>query len=641
MSRISLILASGALIPALPAYAQRTADNAVTQSGDAFGRSVGNERVGLYNQDDVRGFDPIDAGNARIEGLYFDQQDRVPNRLQSGNTIRVGIAAQRILFPAPTGIVDYALRFPGDTATASIEMERGPFGGFAGAIEVEIPITANLGISGGVGGRNQVRPEGGRNRFRNFGAVVQWQPYEGALIAPFAGGYYNADDEARPTIFPVAGALPPRIPRETFLGQDWAERNNVSRTMGLVAKLPLGAVSLETGLFRSSRRAGDAFADILIGVTADGSAANRIIIADGNNYDLSHSGEVRLIHEWGESDIRHRIALSLRGRDKIRRFGGTQRIALGPSSAIAPDLRPRPAIALGADDNDSVNQLTYGIGYGLNWANRGSFDVAISQSRYRKDVDFASALRPDLRVRDNPILWSATGSVFLSKRLAIYGGYVRGLEEAPIAPDIAVNRDEAPPAIRTEQMDAGLRFAVTPKLTLIAGLFSVKKPYFNLDPVSRFRELGSVDNRGIELSLTGQLAPGWTLLAGTLLLDPRISGEVVRSGQIGERPVGSITRRSILNLDWRLDQGQGDWSFDLALESLSSRTANAANTQEVGARENLNLGLRYRFDLAGYKALLRMQVSNVFNDYGWQVSSSGGFTASSGRTWTAQLVADF
>ena len=38
--------------------------------------------------------------------------------------------------------------------------------------------------------------------------------------------------------------------------------------------------------------------------------------------------------------------------------------------------------------------------------------------------------------------------------------------------------------------------------------------------------------------------------------------------------------------------------------------------------------------------LLRAQAMNLFNDYGWQVSSSGGFTYSNGRTFMAQLVMD-
>ena len=97
--KIALLLPLLALTAA-PALAQRTDDNAVTQSDDAFGKTVGDEQIGLYNPGDVRGFSPVDAGNVRIEGLFFDQQAGLTDRLIEGSTIRVGISAQGYPFPA-------------------------------------------------------------------------------------------------------------------------------------------------------------------------------------------------------------------------------------------------------------------------------------------------------------------------------------------------------------------------------------------------------------------------------------------------------------------------------------------------------------------------------------------------------------
>ena len=76
------------------ALAQRAADNAVASAQDAFGNSVGNENIGLYSAGNARGFSPSEAGNLRIEGLYFDQQIQLGNRLVRGSTIRVGLSAQ-------------------------------------------------------------------------------------------------------------------------------------------------------------------------------------------------------------------------------------------------------------------------------------------------------------------------------------------------------------------------------------------------------------------------------------------------------------------------------------------------------------------------------------------------------------------
>lgn len=61
---------------------------------DAFDRQVGTEPVGIYSDNDVRSFDPIDAGNARVQGLYFGELDGLPNRLVDGGTIRLGFSIQ-------------------------------------------------------------------------------------------------------------------------------------------------------------------------------------------------------------------------------------------------------------------------------------------------------------------------------------------------------------------------------------------------------------------------------------------------------------------------------------------------------------------------------------------------------------------
>ena len=623
-----------------PALAQRTGDNAVTAAGDAFGKAVGNERIGLYGVDDVRGFNPIDAGNARIAGLFFAQTERPPTRIVEGSTIRVGITAQGYPFPAPTGIVDYTLNLPDARAGASFQIERGPYGGAAGSFEAKLPIDgAALGVTGGVGFRHGQRPEGGTVNFRNFGVTLAWHPYAGADVIPFVGGFTMRDDEAAPVFFPAGNNLPPRIKRRQFISQPFTDRNSDSKVYGLIAKLPIGAWRVEAGIFRSRRDVSSTFADLFIAVQPNGDAGEHRIIADGDNVDDAISGEARLIRVWTDGTLKQTLTASLKARDFSRDFGGTQRLSFGAGTITRPVLLAKPVITLGANDHDVVKQLTGGLAYGLNWAGRGSFDISLAKTRYRKSVNFANPTLADSASRTNPLLYSAAGSIIVTKRLALYGGYVRGLEEAPVAPDIAVNRSEAPPAILTRQFDAGLRFAVTPKLSLVAGLFSVRKPYFNLDAGRLFRPLGSVTNRGVEISLAGTIAKGLNLVAGSLFLDPVINGEAVTSGQIKPRPVGSLTRRSIANVDWR-PGATSHWSFDLAFEGLSARTANASNALRAPPREMFALGTRYRFKLHDLSALIRLQATNLFNDYGFQVSSSGGFTYSPSRTFTAQLVVD-
>lgn len=633
--------AAGVATP-FAAHAQSTADNVTLQSEDAFGRSVGGEKSGLYNSDEVRGFNPVDAGNARIEGLYFDQVDRLPGRLRPGETIRVGLSSQRFPFPAPTGLVDYEFVKVGAHPEGHIKLELAEFASPDVRAQVKLPLAGErLGLFAGYGTRYINRAEGERSYVNNMGVLLQAKPYDNASIVLFAGKSHTSDDEARPTIFVTNGLLPPEIPRRRFLGQHWAKRAFDTPAYGAFAKLPFGPFRLEAGLFFIRRNFHTFYSDILTGVTPDGKVASRSMIADGNNVDQSLSGEARLVYGWGSDRLHHSLTLGLRGRHKQRLFGGSQTLPLGPSSAVEEDFRPAPLFAIGAKSHDDVRQMTYGLAYNLFWKGGVNFDASISKTSYTKRVDFADPALVDTRTRDTPVVWNVAGSVALTRRLTLFAGAAHGQEEALIAPDIAINRDEAPPALHTRQLEAGLRYALTPHLGLVGSVFQINKPYYNLDTTRRFRQLGDLRYRGIELSVTGQIVPGVTLVAGTLLLDPRISGPAVDAGQIGPRPVGQVRQRSVANIDWRLQGGRSPWSVDLAIETFSSRMGNAANTVSAPAHTNFNLGARYRFSASFAKFLLRGQVLNLFNSYAWNVTTSGGFTYVPSRTARVELLIDF
>jgi hypothetical protein len=49
--------------------AQMAGDHVVRSAEGAFGLSIGNERLGPYTEDNVRGFSPALAGNIRLDSL--------------------------------------------------------------------------------------------------------------------------------------------------------------------------------------------------------------------------------------------------------------------------------------------------------------------------------------------------------------------------------------------------------------------------------------------------------------------------------------------------------------------------------------------------------------------------------------------
>jgi iron complex outermembrane receptor protein len=629
-----------ALLASMPAQAQRTDDNAVTQADDAFGKSVGDQSIGIYNAFDVRGFSPSDAGNIRIEGLYFDQQGNLSQRVQEGSTVRVGISAQGYPFPAPTGIADYSLRKPGSTFLTSAAVTIGPFGSKIFDVDVKIPLDGDrLGVAAGITPYRIVNPDYTSPDGLSTALLLRWAPRPGVEIMPFIARIREVDNEASPLIFTNGAFLPNRIDRTKFFGQSWNDSALTVWNAGIVARANPWGFDVQLGVFRSILDSDTSTADLLFDTDTTGRVGRRVIIRDTGSRYASTSGELRVSRHFDEGPRRHTLIASLRGRDQTRRFGGAGVVDLGASQIGVVDERPEPTFIQGAKTLDSITQTTFGVAYQGRWRGVGEISLGAQKTRYRK-----ATVDPDPAIvtpatDDSPWLFSATGALNVTKSIALYAGYTRGLEESPVAPQNAVNLNEAPPAIRTEQKDAGIRWTISPGVNFVVGVFDIAKPYFNLDPANRFRQLGMVRHRGVELSLAGQIAPGLSLVAGNVMLDAKVSGEDVDRGVIAKRPVGTFVRHTIISLDYRLPW-HDPLSFDATFEGTSDRTANAANTLIIPTRAVMSLGARYRLKMAGKPILVRALVGNVTNTFGWNVGESGFFTPNGARRFSFSVAAD-
>lgn len=636
MKKILMIGAGTAALLATPgaAWGQRTGENPVSSAQDAFGTSVGNERVGLYSPFGARGFSPVQAGNVRINGLYIDYQADLSDRLIAGSDVRVGLTAQGYPFPAPTGVADFSLRLPGSEAVASTVVGIGPFGGPRVEVDAQLPVTDTLGIAAGVGVNRQELYYGGDQRLLTAAVVARWRPRADIEIIPFWGLQEEDGQEAQPIVFTDGAYLPPEIERRRYFGPEWAQNEGRDVNYGLLATFGFDDWTLRGGAFRAIAQDFRNFTPLFLNTTPDGEA-DRVVVADQARRFASTSGELRLTRQVAEGDRLHLIHLMGRGRIRDRRYGGGQSFDLGRGRIDEPIAAPEPDFTLGPQTTDQVRQLTFGLGYHGLWRDVGELSLGIQRSSYEKAVVRPSGALPVSK--SSPWLFNGTLSALASSDLAFYAGYTKGLEESPVAPDIAVNRGEAPPAIITEQMDAGFRYAINPALRLVAGVFDVRKPYFALDPGLVFRELGEVRNRGIETSLAGQITPRLSVVLGAVFLDARVSGDAVELGLIGPRPVGSIGRSVNGALNWNLPWVEG-LSLDLAYQSTSDRVT-AEETLFIPARYVASLGGRYRFGLLGKPATFRAQLASVNGVYGYN-NIGEGYYYSPPRQFQMNLTVD-
>ena len=622
------------------AYAQRAGENAVTSAQDAFGTTVGNEAIGLYSATDVRGFSPTEAGNLRIEGLYFDRQGDTTNRIVSGNTVRVGLSAQSYPFPAPTGIADYRLRLPGDRQVSSAVATFGPFDAGNLEVDTQIPVLpGKLSLGMGVSGSHEKQPFGTPSTVWNVGGIARWRPSDSVEIVPFGAVNFRYDREGAHTVTTAGAFLPPPVDRAVYYGQDWVELSSAQSALGFFVRADLGGDwTLRTGWFRSMNYRLEQGENLFRNTQQDGRTDRFALILPGNKLS-SWSGETRLTRVITEGPRRHTVHASFRGRLKTRTFGGSTTIPLGPGFIGLADPEPRPATyALGPLSKSKVRQGTGGVAYEGLWPQVGEVSFGVQKAFYRRRSE-----QPGISAvvsTDSPWLVNGTVAAYLSDALVAYGSFTRGLEESGEAPQNAINRGESVPATRTTQIDAGLRYAITPRLRLVAGVFQVTKPFFNLDATNIFTQLGQVRHRGIELSLTGQPLPGLTVVAGTVLLEARITGPAVAAGRIGAEPLGRYPRVARLNMQYGPAAWRG-FSVEGQVENISARYADLLNKVRAPGYTTFSMGGRYVFKVQDNNVALRLQVQNLTDAYAWNISPTATFTPIDQRRFVVSLTADF
>jgi len=627
------------------AFAQRAGDNAVASAEDAFGSSVGNESIGLYTNNSARGFSPVDAGNVRIEGLYFDQKTGLGSQLARSSTLRVGLTAQAYPFPAPTGIVDYRLRLPGDKTVHSAVLGVGMYDQVTFDLISQVPlISSKLGMVAGASISHDAQREWVSDSITWAGTgLLHWTPSDAVEIIPFWSRTETRDQEVRPSMYSGGSYTVPKVRRRSYFSQEWADAETRDTNYGVLGTyVPASGWRIRAGLFRSLASVPENYV-ISFRDTLPDRTARQEIIADPPQYAGSYSGEVRVSRRIDEGPRAHTFHLAVRGRDARRVFGGGDTEDMGPAVVGVYTPVPRPAFVFGPQRKDIVKQGTAGLTYGINWARVGEFSAGIQKTRYTRSLFPLGGGARLTKSTSSPWLYNATVAVFPTSSLVVYGGYTRGLEASGIAPDNAVNRGEALPANITRQADAGIRYAFSPQLRMVAGVFDVSKPFLDRDAANLFGTVGRVRNKGIEASISGEPMPGLTLVAGAVLLSSRVTGFTVTQGTIGEVPPAIYPRVLSLAVQYG-PPSWGGFSVDADIENQGDYFADRRNTYKITTSTLANVGARYRFLMAeDVPATLRLRVENLTDHYNFHVHAPAGgwMHPTARRRYSARLSVDF
>jgi len=628
------------------AWAQHASDNPIESADDAFGLTLGLESVGIYNPGSVRGFSPISAGNVRIDGMYFDLQGAPSNRVVEGSTIHVGVSEIGYPFPAPTGIADYNLRNVGDdTPTATIIANVGPFDAWGISIDGSVPLIANqlvlpIGVSTQVSTQSSedgVFYPGLTSRVTSVGATPQWTPNSKVTVRAIVDWQGTSDAKTVPEFFTAGDFLPPPIAKG-YVPQNWAKGQNTTMNLGglLAAQLSDNWL-LRAGIFRSTNDSPVSFADLYTDVEPNGQAEH-VVVGFPDQNTSSTSGEMRLTGTYITGDWRHEFIFMARGRDTTANYGGEDAVDLGPVNIGTIIQAPEPDFTYSARAIDQAQLWSVGAAYRVDWKSLGVLEMGIQKEDYRETDNSPGTAESEIAA--HPFRAYANSAFAVTPELTLYAGYTQGLENSGVAPNSADNSGAVLPASLTWQVDTGARYAITPKLKIIAGVFELQKPYFNFDTNNVDRQLGVQQARGIELSVAGEVTEDLHVNVGVLDGRVGITGPDLAAEGVGSVAVGQPRIMYVANANYGFPWWKAA-SLDVSAVHIGTAPEGVDNGVYTQPATLLNIGGRYKFTVFGENSTLRLQLQNVLDANLWQqLNTPGVFQWPGPRRVFAYLTTD-
>lgn len=375
----------------------------------------------------------------------------------------------------------------------------------SGELDAQIRITDKLSIGGGLQGVQTRQFFGGLNLGHSQAVIARWEPIPELEVIPFWGREHVYVLGGAPYPIMACSCLPPQVDPETFYGQRWGLFIYNHTNYGLIAKATLpGDYKFQVGAFRSIEDKPDQNYNLYLNTNAQGVGDNYMVGFPPGSFK-SMSGEVRIDKNFIIGATNNIFDLTFRARQVDRKFGGTDTKYLGTYAIGIPHPVPKPAFNYGPTSFSHATQETIGLNYQVEWKGIGQASVGVQKMFYSRKLD--DPVRPDTTTSTQPWIMNASFAVPIGPAFALYGSFTQGLEEADEAPSNATNRGEAVPAIRTSQIDGGIRYKLTQSVSLVAGVFQVKKPYYSLDRTSTFAQLGEVRHRGNIAQRTSHAEP--------------------------------------------------------------------------------------------------------------------------------------
>ncbi len=200
------------------------------------------------------------------------------------------------------------------------------------------------------------------------------------------------------------------------------------------------------------------------------------------------------------------------------------------------------------------------------------------------------------------------------EHVSVYANYAEGLTTGTIVGPGYANTGAVLAPYKSKQYEAGVKVDWG-AITTTAAVFQLSKPNSIRTASNELAYDGEQRNRGLELSVYGELLPGLRGMASASFLNPELTHTAVASEQ-GNDAAGVPDRTFSAGLDW-----DTPWVPGLALNGRVIHTSGSyltnANTLRFDGWTRFDIGARYETAVAGNTLVLRANVENLFDKNYW------------------------
>jgi iron complex outermembrane receptor protein len=313
-------------------------------------------------------------------------------------------------------------------------------------------------------------------------------------------------------------------------------------------------------------------------------------------------------------------------------------VLLGSASIDSPQIFPFPTAGLPNTGLNYDSSTTYQQGVNVSdtirmtpaWSTR----LGVSQDWFHVDNQNAKAV--SLPGYSNHGL-SPTGSVLFKPlpNVTTYLTYASSLQAGDLAPTGTTNMGTSLAPYRSKEYELGAK-ATLGKVDLGAALFRIERPFANIDTLDKvFKISGEQVNKGLELSIVGEVLNGLTVYGGVTLLNAKLENTPLATTN-DKLYVGAPKVKGNTLFEYRYPNIPGlvtsfDWQFS------GARPGNDTNSLFVAGYNLFDIGARYTSAIRATSVTWRLAVDNIANRYYWSTVAPSNLTGTNTGSLLAHL----